>query len=40
MGVLSILECLLTKFKYIVIDAFTRQLQLSLLDRRENPAPR
>ena len=24
MGVLSILECLLTKFKYIVMDAFIR----------------
>ena len=40
MGVLSILECLLTKFKYIVMDAVTLQLQLSPLGRRENPAPR
>ena len=40
MGVLSILECLLTKFMYIVIDAVTRELQLSLLDRRETPVPR
>ena len=40
MSVLSILVCLLTKFKYIVMDAFTRQLQLSPLGRRETPEPR
>ena len=40
MSVLSILVRLLTKFKYIVMDAFTRQLQLSPLGRRETPEPR
>ena len=33
-------KCLLTKFKYIMMDAFTRQLPLSPLGRRETPEPR
>ena len=40
MGVLSILECLLTKFEYIVMDAFTRELRLSPLGRGETPEHR